>query len=126
MMFNIVWRTKSLAPVFCAGVSFKSGPGMQVSRAEKTKDRAKAARFSLSTAIEVASQFNHWTEIQRENGSVEAEATKAVAVAQVRRLAAKAEVDRVWTDLMQDAMREVPGLADAVKSDARLRRMMGI
>lgn len=79
-------RVVSQEPCWLATCAFTDGPGMTVKKMTTTRDIAKAARFSLATAHNIAVQFSHLpASLVRADGTVLAPETDALRAEQARR-----------------------------------------
>ena len=94
-------------PVWVRAVSFAPGPGMKVRGVKLTPDLAKAERFGLLTAHDIAVQFSERpASLERPDGTPLLEATERLQVEQRARHAAAirnmADIRREWAEALEE------------------------
>lgn len=108
-------------------VSYKPGPGMQVSKMQTTRNRDEAARFSLATAYDIAVQFSQFPAIlERADGQILEAETRKLQDEQCTRhetlLRQKAEINREFNELLSSASKHFreTGMHSVANAIARL------
>lgn len=105
--FTLVNRARTASePCWLATVSYADGPGYKVKKMTTTRDRSKAARFSLATAYTVAVQFSKYpAALERPDGTPLPEDTARLQTEQVTRYTElrqlKAELQRQFNEAMR-------------------------
>lgn len=79
-------RARTTQPCWLASVSYADGPGNKVKKMTTTRDRSKAARFSLVTAHDIAAQFHNYpAALERPDGTPMPEETALLQVEVTKR-----------------------------------------
>ena len=113
----------TLGACWIKSVSYKPGPGMQVSKMQTTRNRDEAARFSLATAYDIAVQFSQFPAIlERADGQILEADTRKLQDEQCTRhanlLRQKAEINAEFNRLLGDASKHFRELGKLSIADA--------
>lgn len=96
-------RTRAQEPCWLSGVTYAPGDGLRVKKMTTTRDRAKAAPFSLAQAHAIAEQFSQYpASLEKADGTPLPEETARLRAEQARRhaaaVAARADVVREFNE----------------------------
>ena len=105
-------RTKTTVPCWLEAVRFADGPGMKVTKMTTTRDRSKAARFSIAKAYEIAIQFSQFpASLERANGTELVQETIDLRAEQATR---RANTQRIRAEFEAGSCREAAQIAAIV------------